>query len=140
MLLYGKNVFIVEDNVQNRVVFQMLLKKQGADVEFERWGQDTVFRLKNTTQVDIILLDLMLAEGISGFDLYKDIREQLPELAAIPIVAVSAMEPAIAIPKARELGFSGFIAKPINGLIFAEQISNILNGETVWYTGEQASG
>jgi len=140
MLLYGKRIFIVEDNVQNRVVFQMLLKKQGADVDFERWGQDTVFRLKNATRVNIVLLDLMLAEGVSGFDLYIDIRNQIPELAAIPIVAVSAMEPAIAIPKAQAMGFSGFIAKPINGLIFAEQIANILNGETIWYTGEQTSG
>ncbi len=140
MLLYGKRIFIVEDNVQNRVVFQMLLKKQGADVDFERWGQDTVFRLKNAARVDIVLLDLMLAEGVSGFDLYNDIRDQIPELAAIPIVAVSAMEPAIAIPKAQAMGFSGFIAKPINGQIFAEQLANVLNGETVWYTGEQASG
>ncbi len=139
MLLYGRHIFIVEDNVQNRVVFQMLLRKQGADVDFERWGQDTVFRLKNAAQVDMILLDLMLAEGISGFDLYTDIRTQLPELAAVPIVAVSAMEPAIAIPKAKALGFSGFIGKPINGLIFAEQLANILNGETIWYTGEQSS-
>ena len=137
MLLYGKHIFIVEDNVQNRVVFQMLLRKQGADVDFERWGQDTVFRLQNSTQVDMILLDLMLAEGVSGFDLYTDIRTQLPQFAAVPIVAVSAMEPALAIPKAQALGFSGFIGKPINGLIFAEQLANILNGESIWYTGEQ---
>lgn len=139
MLLQGKNIFVVEDNVQNRVVFQMILRKHGASVDFERMGVDTVFRLQNSPQVDMILLDLMLAEGISGFDLYTDIREKLPQLAEVPIVAVSAMEPAIAIPKAQALGFSGFISKPINSLVFGEQLASIFNGETVWYAGEQAS-
>lgn len=139
MLLQGKHIFIVEDNVQNRVVFQMLLRKHGATVDFERMGHDTVVRLKNTMQIDMILLDLMLADGISGFDLYNDIRQQMPALAEVPIVAVSAMEPAIAIPKAQALGFSGFIAKPINSLIFGEQLADVFNGQSVWYAGEQTT-
>jgi CheY-like chemotaxis protein len=139
MLLQGKNVFVVEDNVQNRVVFQMILRKHGASVDFERMGIDTIFRLQNSAHIDMILLDLMLAEGISGFDLFTDIREKLPNLAHVPIVAVSAMEPAIAIPKAQALGFSGFIAKPINSLIFGEQLASIFDGETVWYTGEHSA-
>lgn len=138
MLLQGKSIFVVEDNVQNRVVFQMILRKHGASVDFERMGTDTIFRLQNALQVDMILLDLMLADGISGFDLYAEIREKLPNLASVPIVAVSAMEPAIAIPKAQAMGFSGFISKPINSLIFGEQLASIFEGDSVWYTGEQS--
>jgi len=136
MLLQGKNLFLVEDNLQNRVIFQMCLIRHGAIVEFERWGRDTQSRLKRMTPPDAIILDLMLADGVSGFDLIDEIRG-LPAYKTTPIVAVSAMDPESAIPKARTKGFSGFIAKPIDDRLFALQIAQIMSGESVWYTGER---
>ncbi len=136
MTLKGKHILIVEDNLQNRVVFQMCLMREGALIEFERWGRDTLFRLKTMRLVDLIVLDLMLADGITGFELFDEIRA-IPEFAATPIVAVSAMDPSIAIPKTRAQGFGGFIAKPIDTQIFAKQLTSIIEGESVWYTGEQ---
>ena len=38
MSLHDKHIFIVEDNLENRVVFQMALMKHGARVDFERWA------------------------------------------------------------------------------------------------------
>lgn len=134
--LQGKTLFLVEDNLQNRVIFQMSLLRHGAVVEFERWGRDTLPRLKRMNSVDLIILDLMLADGVSGFDLFTAIRG-LPEYTTTPIVAVSAMDPAIAIPRVRAQGFSGFIAKPIDDRLFAQQIEQIINGEQVWYAGER---
>lgn len=136
MQLKNKLIFIVEDNAQNRVVFQMALVMTGARVEFERWGTDAISRLENFRSVDLIVLDLMLTNGISGYDIFSEIRA-LPQYAAIPIIAVSAAEPAIALPKTREMGFSGFIAKPIDDDLFHRQIEQVLAGEKVWYAGER---
>lgn len=139
MFLKGCHIFIAEDNMQNRVVFQMALARYGATVSFERSGRETVQRLQTVAQVatkiDAIVLDLMLADGVSGFDVFDQIRA-LPEYAETPIVAVSAMEPAIALPQAREKGFAGFIAKPIENYRFAAQMAAIINGEQVWFTGQ----
>jgi CheY-like chemotaxis protein len=137
MLLRDKRIFIVEDNLQNRIVFQMALVRHGAYVDFERWGRDALFRLNSMSRVELIILDLMLAEGISGFDIYDQIRA-FPKYADVPIIAVSAMEPSVAIPKARAKGFSGFIAKPINVDLFPQHLAQIIAGELVWYTGERA--
>jgi CheY-like chemotaxis protein len=136
MLLKDKRIFIVEDNVQNRIVFQMAIVRQGGSVDFERHGRDAVERLNDLRQVDLIVLDLMLAGGISGFDLFMAIRK-LPEMESVPIVAVSAMDASVAIPKARTLGFNGFIAKPMDVLVFPQQLSKVISGETVWYAGEK---
>lgn len=136
MLLHGKHVFIVEDNTQNRVIFQLSLIRHGAKVDFERWGRHAIQRLESTAQVDLIILDLMLTDGISGFDIFDEIRAH-EDFTKIPIVAVSAMDPAIALAKTQAKGFSGFIAKPINNRLFPQQIAQILNGETVWYAGER---
>jgi CheY-like chemotaxis protein len=136
MLLKDKRIFIVEDNLQNRIVFQMALIRHGAEGDFERHGKETIFHLKNLSRVDLIILDLMLAGGIDGFDIYDQIRA-LPQFAAVPIIAVSAMDPSIAIPKARMKGFAGFIAKPINTDLFPKQLATVIGGEQVWHTGER---
>lgn len=136
MLLKDKRIFVVEDNLQNRIVFQMALVRHGAEVNFERHGQATIFYLEGLSRVDLIVLDLMLAGAIDGFDIYDQIRE-LPQFATVPIIAVSAMDPSVAIPKARMKGFAGFIAKPINADLFPKQLMMILDGEQVWFTGER---
>ena len=137
MLLKNKQIFIAEDNLQNRVIFQIMLVKHGAQVHFERWGNGSVFQLKRMGQVDAIILDLMLAYGVSGYDIFDQIRS-VPEFAKVPIVAVSATEPSLGIPKTREKGFAGFIAKPIDDELFPQQIAAIINGEQIWYSGTQS--
>jgi CheY-like chemotaxis protein len=134
MLLKDRFVYIVEDNTQNRVIFQMCLLRVGARVEFERQGREAVQHLLSLRNVDIILLDLMLAKGVSGFDIYDDIRALL-QFEALPIVAVSAMDAAVAVPQVRRKGFNGFIAKPIDGESFSMQVAQVLAGEQVWDAG-----
>jgi two-component system chemotaxis sensor kinase CheA len=117
--------------MQNRLIFQMCLIRHGASVDFERWGRDTLYHLQNLSRVNLIVLDLMLADDISGFDIFDKIRT-LPKYDSVPIIAVSAMDPSIAIAKTRKQGFSGFIAKPIDTTQFPKQIASIIAGEAVW--------
>lgn len=133
-LLDGKRIFVVEDNNENRVIFKMIFARHGAIVDFDRWGRDTLFRLKGLNEIDLIILDLMLAQNVSGFDIQEEIRT-FPRYQNVPIIAVSAMDPAIAIPKAQARGFDGFIVKPIDNELFPRQIVSILNGNPVWYAG-----
>ncbi len=139
MILQGKRIFIVEDNAQNRIVFSMVLKLQGAWIDFDRWGRDALLRLKAFEKPDLIILDLMLPSGITGFDIFDEIRS-LPEYDEVPIIAISAAEPAAALPKVRAKGFAGFIAKPIDDDLFPNQIARIIAGEQVWYLGERYQG
>jgi len=134
MLLSQKHIFVVEDNMKNRVVLQVCLGAHGAKVSFERKGDNTVRLLQTISQVDLILLDLMLLNGVNGFDVYDKIRE-LPEFSHVPIVAVSASDPSTAIPLARKKGFAGFIAKPIDTDVFPRQLLKVLNNEEVWDSG-----
>jgi CheY-like chemotaxis protein len=133
MLLQDKHIFIVEDNLMNRTVFQIALVKQGAQVDFERRGSDTLYHLKRLRQVDLIIMDLMLQDGITGFSLFQEIRK-VERFTHTPVVAVSAMDPSVAIPEAKELGMNGFIPKPINNAAFAQQLAHILEGDTLWET------
>jgi CheY-like chemotaxis protein len=136
LILKKRNIFIVEDNPQNRVIFQMSLIRHGALVDFERWGEGALRKLLSYDNVDLIVLDLMLADGISGFDIYDQIRAE-PRFATTPIVAVSAMDAATGMALASQKGFAGYIAKPIDKALFAKQLAAIIEGERVWFAGER---
>lgn len=131
MLLKGKSIFMVEDDLANRAISQMLLSNEGAKVAFERWGKYTLSEMKKAAPIDIVLLDLMLPNEISGYDVFLEIRAE-EDFKAIPIVAVSAADPETAIIKTKELGFSGFITKPVGFRDFAKQIADILDGKNIW--------
>lgn len=134
MDLTGKWIFIVEDNRRNQVIYQVMLQRHGASINFDRSGVDTLKMLKRRQRLDIIILDLMLPNDVSGFDVFTEIREH-PELDRVPIVAVSAADPSLALPKAQQMGFDGFISKPVDSDLFPEQVWHIMNGEKIWYTG-----
>jgi two-component system cell cycle response regulator DivK len=134
--LKGKRIFYVEDNVPNRALAQLLLEQHGAAIHFERWGNeaDIITRLRSFMPVDLVLLDLMFPGKVTGYDIYDDIR-CLPEFNAVPIVAISAADPSIEMPKARAKGFAGYISKPISLMQFPRQVADLINGQHIWYAG-----
>lgn len=135
MKLANTRIFYIEDDLKNRAIVQMLLEQAGAVVGFERWGRtETLNKLAAFQPIDLILLDLMFPNGISGYDIFRMIRQQ-SEFAHVPVVAISAADPGIEMVRAHDLGFSGYISKPIDLRQFAEQISLCLQGEPVWSAG-----
>ena len=132
MTLEGKRIFYIEDDSQNREIVQTILEAAGARVNFESWGFAEVIMVKmKSFRPDLILLDLTFPMGISGYDIYNIIRKN-PAFATRPIAIVSGLEPTAEIPKAKALGFCGYIPKPVDFHHFPHQIEALLRGETVW--------
>ena len=129
--LRKRRIFMVEDDLNNRIITHTALMLMDVRIEFDRWGRDTMLKLKNFGKPDIILLDLMFPHGITGYDIFDIIRAD-PRYASVPIVAVSASDAATSIPRCREKGFNGFIAKPIDTDHFTDQLEQILDGLPVW--------
>jgi len=129
--LRGKRIFIIEDDLANRAIAQIALEQAGARTAIDRWGKEAVAKIHKFLPVDLILLDLMLPDNVSGFEVF-DLICQEEALQNIPIVAFSAAEAGQAIEQARSKGFAGFIAKPIDIDLFAQQVAQILSGQTLW--------
>ena len=79
MLLQNKRVFIVEDDAGNLAVASVYLRQQGALVSYERWGRETAQAILAQMPIDIILMDLMFPNNVSGFDVFDQIRQPLGE-------------------------------------------------------------
>jgi CheY-like chemotaxis protein len=129
-MLKDKHIFIIEDNLANRAVMLTMLQREGAKTSFDQWGTNAVERMRGAGKIDLILMDLMLPRGLTGYDIFDQIKST--ELAGIPVVIVSASDANVEMKKARQLGFSGYIGKPINPKTFAAHIANVLAGQEVW--------
>ena len=131
MLLQGKRIFVVEDDSSNLAIIRTILLRHGASVPFEVWGHKTVDAMFRSLPIDLILLDLALPEGVSGYDVFDQLRA-IPELSQVPVVVVTASDPSTEMLRARERGLNGFISKPIQYSTFAKLVAAALDGKDVW--------
>jgi CheY-like chemotaxis protein len=131
MLLKGKRILVVEDDARNMAIIAVTLKKHGAIVIQDAWNSDSVNVLKDYLPVDVVLMDLMLRGGRSGYRIIDQIHAD-PALTDIPIVIVSASNASAEMNRAREKGCMGYIEKPIDYASFPLAILAVIHGEQVW--------
>ena len=102
-------VLIVDDEPDNRVVPQELLKFYGAKVFSAENGREGLKSLAEMMPT-FILLDLSMPE-MDGWEMLKQIRAD-PRLAHLPVIALTAHAMAGDMERVFEAGFNGYIAKP----------------------------
>jgi two-component system cell cycle response regulator DivK len=121
--LQGKRVLIIEDNAENRRLFQAILKLEGVHV-LEADGAQVGLELAGRELPDLILMDIHMPE-MDGLTATRLLRAN-PTTAAIPIVAVTASVMSRDKGKITEAGCDGHIAKPIDPFLFPQQIAAYL--------------
>jgi two-component system cell cycle response regulator DivK len=128
-------VLIVEDNVRNYALLARLLSFVGVkQTEWKRSGWHVLeFAQDTMAQVDLILLDIHLPEE-DGYEVLARIRED-EHFRTTRVVAITADVSSVNLNRAKEAGFDGFLAKPINVDLFPDQVRRILKGEPVWDLG-----
>ena len=131
MNLENKRIFLVEDNLGNLTITKTLLESHGAIVASHPSGHEVIPHLRHFLPVDLIILDLILPSGITGYNIFQTLRDQ-PEFEQIPIIAMSVADRSVVVPEAKKRGFSGFISKPINFQQFPGLIDKIIEGEHIW--------
>ena len=113
-ILANLQVLAAEDNPVNRIVLEGMLKKLNCSVSFAHDGKQVVaaYQRQHAT-VDLILMDCEMPI-IDGFEATELIRqfEMENQIAAVPIIAVSAHALQEYRDKALKVGFNQYIYKP----------------------------
>lgn len=83
-----KRILLVEDDSDIRVVLADLLREHGYDV-VEAWdGRTALSRLAESSDVDLIVLDLLMPD-MNGWE-FREAQLRDERTAPIPVVAMSA--------------------------------------------------
>ena len=116
-------ILLVEDNEANRYLATFLLENSGFTVVHAGNGAEAVVAAQNE-KPDLILMDIQMPE-VDGYEAARRIKAE-PHLARIPIVAVTSYAMVGDREKAAQLGFAGYIEKPIVTETFIAEISRFI--------------
>ena len=124
----GMRLLLVEDDPENLEVEQTLLEEAGFLVTTAPNGEEGVELVASSRPGDYaaVLMDIQMPVK-NGYNATRLIRSlHNPELARIPVIALTAKAFSEDIAAARETGMDGHIAKPINMKKVLETLSQVL--------------
>jgi two-component system cell cycle response regulator DivK len=106
----GQTLLLVEDNEDNRIIYSTVLRHLGYHVIEAQDGVQAV-EFARSAQPDLILMDISIPR-MDGWEATRILRGD-PRTSAIPIIALTAHALADDRERAAEVGFSSYLAKPI---------------------------
>jgi signal transduction histidine kinase len=130
-------ILYVEDDPSSMLLVHRILQSEGYHVITTSDGLSaTEFAISE--KPDLILMDINIG-GLDGYEVTTKLRG-IPELTAIPIVAVTASTLAGDRERALAAGCNGYIPKPIDVDTFPDQVRSFLQGmqEQIGSPEEQA--
>lgn len=104
-------ILVVDDNPHNAMLLCDLLAAEGYVTIAASSGPEALARITGDAP-QLVLLDVVMP-GMDGYAVCRAIRED-PSTAVLPVVLVTAREPAEERVKGLEAGADDFLAKPIN--------------------------
>jgi len=110
-LFIGKKILVIDDDMRNIFAITSALENKQMKIVFAQNGKDGIDVLKENSDVDLILMDIMMPE-MNGYETIYAIRE-MTEYRKLPIIALTAKAMAHDKEKCIEVGASDYISKPV---------------------------
>lgn len=117
------HILVVDDIEQNVRLLADLLRFRGYRVDTAASGEQALARIA-AEPPDLVLLDVMMP-GLSGYEVCRSLRAD-PRHALLPVVLVTALDPAAERVKGLEAGADDFISKPINPAELMARVRSLL--------------
>lgn len=123
--LAGRKILIVDDEPYILKIVSFKLRLSGM-LPLEATSGEEALRLIREESPDLLLLDVSLTPGLSGFDLCRILREN-PGTARLPIVMLTART----LPAERDLGLRlgarSYVTKPFSTKVLLREIELALD-------------
>jgi two-component system, cell cycle response regulator DivK len=115
----------VEDNEDNRIIYSTVLRHIGYTVIEALDGRQAI-ALARSEMPDLILMDISIPE-LDGWEATRILRED-PATKGIPIIALTAHALADDRERAQHVGFTAYLAKPIEPRAVVAEVERWIGG------------
>ncbi|HYW35810.1 MAG TPA: response regulator [Balneolaceae bacterium] len=109
MVFSSKSVLIVEDNGLLSIVEKQLIQKMGHRVIATVEDGAKALKIVEEKEPDILVVDVKLDGPMDGIQTVKEIRKK----SDVPVIYLSGYSDPEVRSRAKEVGFSGYLTKPV---------------------------
>lgn len=124
-------ILVVDDDPKNVRLLAHLLTNKGYAVVTATSGLEALAKVESE-RLDLVLLDVVMP-AMSGYEVCQKIRENL-STGILPVVMVTALDPAQERLKGLEAGADDFLTKPINQLELLARVRSLLRIKELYET------
>lgn len=122
--LVGRKVLVVDDEPYILQILSFKLRLAGM-ICMEAADAEEALRLVREQSPDVVLLDVSLSPGLSGFDLCRILKEN-PGTQQVPVIMLTARS----LPAERDLGLqlgaASYVTKPFTTKVLIREIEHAL--------------
>jgi CheY-like chemotaxis protein len=111
-VFHGKRILIVDDDIRNVFALTSALEMRGMKVQYAENGREGVAKLREMSDVDLVLLDVMMPE-MDGYETARAIRA-MARFEHLPIITLTAKAMKGDRDKCLAAGASDYITKPVD--------------------------
>jgi len=121
-----KTVMIIEDEADAAEMFGEMMRVNGFHV-IKMFSSAPAIPMIMQEKPDVIILDIMMPD-ISGLEVLRYIRRE-PELAATPVIIVSAKSMPSDIKIGMEAGASVYLTKPVGFMDLKQAVEQVIQNK-----------
>lgn len=115
-------ICLVEDEKNLNSLIKSYLEKEGYEVISCYNGRDAIDKIQDT-EIKLWILDIMLGDSISGYDIIKEVRKTNVN---VPVIFTSARDQYLDKIIGLELGSDDYITKPYSPKELVLRVNNII--------------
>lgn len=123
--LPGRRILVVDDEPYILKILSFKLRLAGM-VPFEATCGEEALRLARETLPDLVLLDVSLSPGLTGFDVCRILKEN-PRTNPLPVVMLTARSHPAERDQGLRLGARLYLTKPFSTKVLLEEIERALS-------------
>ncbi|MBR6329382.1 MAG: PocR ligand-binding domain-containing protein [Lachnospiraceae bacterium] len=123
-------ILVVDDNAINITVAEGLIEPLHANIDRALSGAEAIEKIRENGRYDMVLMDHLMP-GMDGVETTRTIRSRFPELADMPIIALTANAFSEVRDVFNECGMNDYIAKPLEVRVLMQKLKQYLPEEMI---------
>ena len=127
-------ILVVDDRPEGRKLLALRLQHEGYAVQQAGSGPEAL-ALAAAAAPDLVLLDVLMP-GMDGFEVCRRLRA-MPELRAVPVIMVTALEATDDCVRGLEAGADDFIIKPFKPAELQARVRSLLRVKSLFDEGQR---
>jgi DNA-binding response OmpR family regulator len=116
-------ILVVEDEIESQRYFELILRKK-FEIDFCDSG-NSMYKLLNKNNYDVIMMDISLKDGSNGVDLIKELKSNSSG-TSVPVICLSAHIYIDDRLKASTAGADVYLTKPVKRHVLVNAIEELV--------------